>query len=512
MNQFESLERRIGAPANPTDIKDVREELNLKFERLKSRNKSNSNDEEEEHAMFAGGNKSRSKCNHCGKFGHKSADCFSKGKSEKAEEQSGGGGNGQPTAVKAKFTGKFFYRKLAGHRAADCQKKKRDLAAGQPNQGNVAAGGKPKVSFPEEIDLMAYEDDSETEDTPDRFYVTCGVCSQDKEDTMLILGQHRCADCREDQQRLDLFLADVARKKGIQVGHVQSWSQAVRVKLAKIDLRSVSNVTACVPIIKGKLRAAHQKEMHNYSLEVITRGGVRNIEKHYRALLRVFKEDKEQAQQELECYQHAEVTSQHAAVKRVRRPSNDDQDGGTKNDDRKEGDVALVAHTEDSPKKITKNTFLGNTGASTHMGNNDEDMFDVTVISSPIKIGNGVVLMATKIGKRRVTAIQADGTSLDLILEDYKYVPDLWVNLFSITKALSKGWNIGNKGIKLFINKGSATRKFDQVFRTQKGLVLGVKIVPKSQGTAGIATAALKEAKLSRLITSITFWGILLKT
>ncbi len=41
MNQVESLERRIGVPTNPTDIEDVREELNLKFERLKSRNKSN---------------------------------------------------------------------------------------------------------------------------------------------------------------------------------------------------------------------------------------------------------------------------------------------------------------------------------------------------------------------------------------------------------------------------------------------------------------------------------------
>jgi hypothetical protein len=89
------------------------------------------------------------------------------------------------------------------------------------------------------------------------------------------------------------------------------------------------------------------------------------IEKHYCALLRVFKEDKEQAQQELERYQHV-------AVKRAHRPSNDDQDGGTKNDDRKKGDVDLVAHTEDSPKKITKNTFLGDTGASTHMGNHDE--------------------------------------------------------------------------------------------------------------------------------------------
>jgi hypothetical protein len=154
MNQVESLKRRIGAPTKPTDIEGGREELNLKFERLKSRNKSNSDDEEEEHAMFAGGNKSRSKCNHCGNFGHKSADCFSKGKSDKVEGQSGGGGNSQLTAAKAKFTGNCFYCKLAGHRAADCRKKKRDLAAGQPgqaDQGNVAVGGgKPKVSFSEE--------------------------------------------------------------------------------------------------------------------------------------------------------------------------------------------------------------------------------------------------------------------------------------------------------------------------------------------------------------------------
>ena len=37
MNQVESLERRIGSPTDPIDIEDVREELNLKFERLKTR-------------------------------------------------------------------------------------------------------------------------------------------------------------------------------------------------------------------------------------------------------------------------------------------------------------------------------------------------------------------------------------------------------------------------------------------------------------------------------------------
>jgi hypothetical protein len=120
------------------------------------------------------------------------------------------------------------------------------------------------------------------------------------------------------------------------------------------------------------------------------------------------------------------------------------------------------------PSKISSNIFLGNTGASTHMGNSDEGMFDVTVISSLVEIGNGVVLTATKIGKRRVTAMQTNGENIDLVLEDYKYVPEVWVNLFSITKSLLKEWNIGNKGIQLFVSKGNVKLVFDQVFRTQK--------------------------------------------
>jgi hypothetical protein len=80
------------------------------------------------------------------------------------------------------------------------------------------------------------------------------------------------------------------------------------------------------------------------------------------------------------------------------------------------------------PSKSTRYIFLCDTGASTHMGNSDAGMFDVTVISSPVKIGNGVILRASKIGGRRVTAMQTNGDNIDLVLEDYKYVPELWVN------------------------------------------------------------------------------------
>jgi hypothetical protein len=34
---------------------------------------------------------------------------------------------------------------------------------------------------------------------------------------------------------------------------------------------------------------------------------------------------------------------------------------------------------------------------------------------------------------------------LVVTLEDVKFVPDLWINLFSIGKALKNGFNLGNR-------------------------------------------------------------------
>ena len=141
---------------------------------------------------------------------------------------------------------------------------------------------------------------------------------------------------------------------------------------------------------------------------------------------------------------------------------------------------------------MTPTTFLGDSAASTHMGNSDEGMFDVTVISSPVKVGSGVVPTATKFGKKRVTAIQLDGTTVDLVLDDYKYVPELWVNLFSITKALTKGWDIGNKGVNLFLTKDQTTLLFDRVIKTDKGMVLGVEMLPRTGLNASLATVVLE--------------------
>jgi hypothetical protein len=56
--------------------------------------------------------------------------------------------------------------------------------------------------------------------------------------------------------------------------------------------------------------------------------------------------------------------------------------------------------------RMNKNTWLGDSATSTHMGFSDEGMIDVELINSPVRIGNGKALTATKIGKRQITIIQ----------------------------------------------------------------------------------------------------------
>jgi hypothetical protein len=66
------------------------------------------------------------------------------------------------------------------------------------------------------------------------------------------------------------------------------------------------------------------------------------------------------------------------------------------------------------------------------------------------------------------------------VLQDVKYVPELWVNLFSINKALKNGFKIGNDGIVIHLTKGNTTLSFDRILNTKNGFVSGAKLNPIS--------------------------------
>ena len=60
-------------------------------------------------------------------------------------------------------------------------------------------------------------------------------------------------------------------------------------------------------------------------------------------------------------------------------------------------------------------------------------------------------MKATKIGKVSCMVHQQDGTTRRVQLE-VKCVPELWMNLFSLTKLLKDRCHSGDKGIYFYCN------------------------------------------------------------
>jgi len=66
---------------------------------------------------------------------------------------------------------------------------------------------------------------------------------------------------------------------------------------------------------------------------------------------------------------------------------------------------------------------------------------------------------------------------MQVILE-VKYVPGLWINFFSLTKAMQMGSTLSNDGLIITISRKGKTIKFDRIFKTKAGFVGGVEIHP----------------------------------
>jgi hypothetical protein len=106
-------------------------------------------------------------------------------------------------------------------------------------------------------------------------------------------------------------------------------------------------------------------------------------------------------------------------------------------------------------------------------------MFNLKDIAETITVGNGDSMMATKVGSLRHRVVQLDGSTLDIIINEDKYVPNLCANLFSISKAIKNGFKLSNNGTSICLTKGSASITFDRVTNTLSGSISGIKMVCK---------------------------------
>jgi len=145
-----------------------------------------------------------------------------------------------------------------------------------------------------------------------------------------------------------------------------------------------------------------------------------------------------------------------------------------------EGEVATPLVGQDN-YKLNPNTFLADSACSSHMGGCDAGMFDVKEEKCSIQTGYGKMLTSTKVGKKRVTVVQNDGTMIDIFLSPFKHVPGLWVNLFSLLLPLTSRWLISNVGSVITLKKGDTSITFVRIFATKDGFLGGVDMIAKEE-------------------------------
>ena len=153
----------------------------------------------------------------------------------------------------------------------------------------------------------------------------------------------------------------------------------------------------------------------------------------------------------------------------------------------KDNEVCLVG-TKSLIKGMTPNTFIADSGASSHMGPSSSGMFNITQQKSRVRFGAGPIQPISMVGRRKGEVILANGNRQPITLEKFKHVPEMWANLFSLTSAMKAGRKVISTGQCMSITKGPKTIVFDRIFKTGDGYLWGVEI-PHGE----VATMALDQ-------------------
>ena len=121
---------------------------------------------------------------------------------------------------------------------------------------------------------------------------------------------------------------------------------------------------------------------------------------------------------------------------------------------------------------FTKNTWIGDSGASCHITNNDNGMYDIIDIHKLIQ-GSSSIMSAMKKGKLRVMVRQVYGEEQVHTLWPVKFYPSAGVNLFSLMCKLSQGNKISsNETNNTVINTPSGDIVLDRRIKACDGWVL----------------------------------------
>ena len=138
-------------------------------------------------------------------------------------------------------------------------------------------------------------------------------------------------------------------------------------------------------------------------------------------------------------------------------------------------DVALITDIPSGSEKalfcteIREDVWIANSGASSHMTNTLQGMYNQHKTSSKVKIGSREYADANIIGDVSGISIQKDVTKKDITLDNVKYVPCPFCKLISLTTIMNRGFKMTGNGDRITIEKASTSYTFDQQVKSGDG-------------------------------------------
>ena len=126
---------------------------------------------------------------------------------------------------------------------------------------------------------------------------------------------------------------------------------------------------------------------------------------------------------------------------------------------------------------FTKSTWIGDLGASCHITNNNNVIYDIIDIDESIQ-GNSGIMPTTKKGKLQVIVCQVNGEVQVHTLWSVKFSPTTGANLFSLMcELLHVNKILSNHFINIVINTPSGDIVLDCRIKTHNGWVAKVNFI-----------------------------------
>ena len=168
--------------------------------------------------------------------------------------------------------------------------------------------------------------------------------------------------------------------------------------------------------------------------------------------------------------------------KQQERQKNNGESANVTSETKAEKDVVLITENPNGNEnvllctEILEEVWIADLGASSHMTNTLQGIYNQRRISSKVKIGSGKYVEANIIGDISGIAIQKDGTKTDIMLRNIKYAPHLFCKLISLITTMNRGFKMTRDGDGITIQKASISYRYVQQNKSGDGELGGLKI------------------------------------